>query len=267
MYIFLKMTAKTESDNHRAMNDIADQTPGEASSQTEFNAYNESPWQIRFRAIHHKLRDRITLLYYPPDTRLNLDELAKEFEVSRTPIRTVLQRLEHEGFVTTRHGVGTIVNDIDFDSLREVMSLRIHLAELIGKLDPSPVQPGAVKGFDQLIERLDQLRKTPDLQEFASIDLANHKQISSLIGNSMLHQSYDEMYYRNARMWFYFLPQLNWDMEISAFTETVKLQRDAMAQGDIVAVGFITRNAISNVVYRINHLLNSKHSDAAQQKE
>ena len=250
-----------ENGNNRMMNGIPDQTSKRTSSQQALDTMNESPWQIRFRTIHHQVRDRITLLFYPPGTRLDLDELAKEFEVSRTPIRTVLQRLEFEGLVTTRHGVGTTVNEIDFDSLHEVASLRIHLAELIGKLDPAPVQSGAVEEFDRLIDRLGQLRKRPDLQEFSSIDLANHKQISALIGNSMLRRTYNELYYRNARMWFHFLPQLDWEMEMSAFTETIKLQRDAMAQRDSVAVGFITRNSISNVIYRLNHLLNTKRND------
>ncbi len=105
------------------------------------------------------------------------------------------------------------------------------------------------------------MREKPDLQEFAQIDLANHKQISRLIGNSMLARTYDELYFRNARMWFYVLPELNWDMEISAFTEIITLERNAFAQGDIVAVGFITRNAISNVVYRLSGVLELKRDN------
>ena len=95
-----------------------------------------SPWRLRFNTIHATLRERITLLTYPPGTRLDLDGLAEEFKVSRTPIRNVLQRLERDGLVLTRHGVGTTVTEVDLNHVREAMLLRMHLAEMIGNIQP-----------------------------------------------------------------------------------------------------------------------------------
>ena len=51
---------------------------------------NETPSQRRFLAIHHIIRERITLLKYPPGTVLDIDALAEEFGVSGNPIRAVL---------------------------------------------------------------------------------------------------------------------------------------------------------------------------------
>ena len=42
----------------------------------------------RFQAIYHIIRRRITLLEYAPGKILDIDALAKEFKVSRTPIRS-----------------------------------------------------------------------------------------------------------------------------------------------------------------------------------
>lgn len=227
-------------------------------NQREKFPTDESPWRVRSNNIHRRLRDQITLLEYPPGAQLDPEKLANEFDVSRTPIRTVLQRLEHEGLVTTRHGVGTTVTNIDFESLRDVAALRMHLAELIGLLNPNKPPANMANKLDHLIARLKNLEDKTDLYEFARIDLALHKNISALIGNPMLRKTYNEMYYRNARMWFYLLPQLDWQMEISAFSETILLERNAIIQSDIAAVGYIARNAISNVVYRINSLLTRK---------
>ena len=63
----------------------------------------------RFERIYGIIRDRICLLDYAPGMRLGEEELAKEFGVSRTPIRRVLSRLETEGLLESRHGVGTFV--------------------------------------------------------------------------------------------------------------------------------------------------------------
>ena len=68
---------------------------------------------MRFEAIHAEIRERICLLHYPPGHTLRRAELAREFGISRTPIRRVLQRLEYEGLVESRHGIGTIVTLID----------------------------------------------------------------------------------------------------------------------------------------------------------
>src|SRR3982750_3276441 len=89
-------------------------------------------------SIYEELRDRICILRYPPAHVLRESELAAEFGVSRTPIRQVLQRLEVEGFVETRNGVGTIVTGVDFKAFRDVYELRLRLAELLGQLSPRP---------------------------------------------------------------------------------------------------------------------------------
>ena len=66
------------------------------------------PPSARERAdrIYRILRDRICLLEYAPGSLISEEELAQEFEVSRTPVRRVLGRLESEGLVQSVHGVG-----------------------------------------------------------------------------------------------------------------------------------------------------------------
>src|SRR5688572_23867072 len=92
----------------------------------------------RFERIYRTLRDRICLLEYPPGARLSEEELAEEFRISRTPVRRVLARLESEGLIEARHGVGTIVTDVRIEELAQVYHLRLELAVLIGRLSPLP---------------------------------------------------------------------------------------------------------------------------------
>ena len=80
--------------------------------------------RARFERIYALLRSRICLLDYPPGMRLREEDLAEEFETSRTPIRRVLARLEDEGYVRSVHGVGTMVTDIDSASLEQVLRPR-----------------------------------------------------------------------------------------------------------------------------------------------
>ena len=58
--------------------------------------------------VLEELRRRICLTPFDCELRLHEQTLAREFEMSRTPIRQVLQRLAYERLVETRSGVGTI---------------------------------------------------------------------------------------------------------------------------------------------------------------
>ena len=58
------------------------------------------------------LRDRIREGKYPPGARLPSEsELAKELDVSRATIRTVLTRLAAEGLILRKQGDGTYINE------------------------------------------------------------------------------------------------------------------------------------------------------------
>ena len=215
----------------------------------------DTPSQRRFQAIYHSIRERITLLQYPPGTILDIDALAAEFEVSRTPIRSVLQQLAYHGLVLSRHGVRTSVAPIDFERLREAKDLRSHLAELIGVLSPLPPSQAGIDLMSEAERECRELIESPDLETFARIDIKVHQSISTLIGNRQLLQVYDDLYYRTARVWFYFLPRLDWREEVSIFHQDIAARRRAMERGDAKAVGFLTRNAVSAVLIRLDSLI------------
>lgn len=235
------------SNNTNAVQDRADSSSPGIS--------DDSPWRLRFEAIHRQLRERIALLHYPPATRLDVDALAAEFGVSRTPIRTVLHQLEREGLAVTRHGVGTTVTDIDRKHLREATMLRMHLAELIGVLDPKPLTDELAQNLSQLKQECDNLLEGADFEQFARIDIELHECICSIIGNSQLKITYDKLYYGCARMWFYFLPHMDWRTEVSALSTHIDMIMWAASRNDAMAVGSAVSNAIFQGLYRLGVLI------------
>jgi DNA-binding GntR family transcriptional regulator len=73
------------------------------------------------------IRADIMSLKIPPDTRISIDNLARELGVSQTPIREALSMLEAIGLVTKRHFVGYCsapqLNRAQLDELYEVRLL------------------------------------------------------------------------------------------------------------------------------------------------
>jgi DNA-binding GntR family transcriptional regulator len=205
----------------------------------------------RFERIYKAIRDRICLLEYQPGERLGEEELAREFEVSRTPIRRVLSRLESEGLLESRHGVGTFVTDVDIDALAQVFQLRMELAELIGKLDPIPRSAADLARVRQLLVSCDQLLKAPDAKVYARINMDFFQELGAMMGNTPLREISERLYYQTTRIWLKAVPRLNLRDEITVFRREVADVLAAMEVGDLEAVGHIRRSHISMSVKRM----------------
>ncbi|MEP4423250.1 MAG: GntR family transcriptional regulator, partial [Nitratireductor sp.] len=204
----------------------------------------------RIERIYAVLRKRICLLDYAPGERLREEALAAEFDVSRTPIRRVLARLEDEGLVRSVHGVGTIVTDIDIDALEQVYQLRVELAELIGKL--SPVRPDAQKiaAFQTLLARCETLVATPDARRFAEINMDFFHMLNSLTANEPLRAISELLYYQTTRIWLKTASRLEsyqavLNTEITIFHREMADIVAAVEIGDLEVVGHIRRAHIS----------------------
>jgi DNA-binding GntR family transcriptional regulator len=205
----------------------------------------------RFERIYKTIRDRICLLEYLPGARLAEEDLAREFEVSRTPVRRVLSRLEGEGLVESRHGVGTFVTDVDIDALAQVFQLRMELAVLIGKLDPIPRSEADVARVRGLLIRCDDLLKAPDAKVYARLNMDFFQELGAMIGNAPLREISERLYYLTTRIWLKAVPRLNLRDEIVVFRREIADILAAMEVGDLEAVGHIRRSHISMSVKRM----------------
>ncbi len=236
------------------MSDISE-CPASTTVTPTLGGRDDSPWRQRFETIYKTLRQRIVLLDYPPGMRLDVSALAQEFEVSRTPIRTVVQRLETEGLAITRHGVGTAVTDVDVEHVRDVWQFRIQLAELMGRLHPKPGRVAVMEQLERLHAECNALNSSSPTRTFARVDVKLHDFKCNLIGNAHLRRTYDEMYYRSVRAWFQYLPRLDFAVEQASLLSDISQTMNALRRDDVVAVGFITRNAVSAGLYRLDALI------------
>ena len=212
----------------------------------------------RFERIYKSIRDRICLLEYMPGERLGEEELAREFHVSRTPIRRVLSRLESEGLLESRHGVGTFVTDVDIDSLAQVFQLRMELAELIGKLDPIPRSEDDLARVRALLVRCDKLLRKPDPKAYARLNMDFFQELGAMVGNTPLREISERLYYLTTRIWLKSVPHLNLPDEIEVFRREMADILQAMEVGDLEAVGHIRRSHISMSVKRMKRYPDSK---------
>ncbi len=210
----------------------------------------------RFDRIYKEIRERICLLDYQPGTLLNEGLLADEFEVSRTPVRNVLLRLNYEGLVETRNGVGTIVTDLDFKMFKDIYELRMRLAEMAGDLSPIEPSSGVVEALSDLRCRTERLCETSfDQRGYANICNELHELLLDQIGNQALRETTDLLYYRAARIWLTFLHKLDWKEEVGNLQHEISEIQRALKIGDMHGVGNARRQFLYLILTRISYYL------------
>jgi len=161
---------------------------------------NTQRWSME--SIYQEVLRRICTREYPFRTRLGEVELASEFEVSRTPVRAVLQRLQTEGLIDIRHGVGSIVIAGDPDTLDDIYDLRLEIAELIATLSPRPIERGMIDEVETLLGIVRDAATDAPSQLYLDINARLHRVVNGLIGNAELARLHDHYYYRIAPFWY-----------------------------------------------------------------
>ena len=77
--------------------------------------------------VYQRIRRRLIASYYDPGTHLKEEVLAKEFAVSRTPVRSALLRLISEGLLTPGEKRGALVTQWKREHTADIFALRILL--------------------------------------------------------------------------------------------------------------------------------------------
>jgi DNA-binding GntR family transcriptional regulator len=84
-------------------------------------------------SVYRALRQQIGSLRLGPNERLRLEELSGRFDVSLTPIRHALRRLESEGLVVSIPRRGSRVAPLTVEELEEIQSLRLGLESFLSR--------------------------------------------------------------------------------------------------------------------------------------
>jgi len=77
--------------------------------------------------VYNQLRRDIISLRRPLGSRLNVSELQNEFNVSCTPIREAINRLQQEGLVTYKNNAGASILSLSEHDVEEIQQLALTL--------------------------------------------------------------------------------------------------------------------------------------------
>ena len=137
--------------------------------------------QLSVNEIYEMVQNEIVSLAIKPNEMLGENALSARFGVSRTPIRSVLQRLQENGFVRIIPGKGTFVEPINIEIASELIYLRVSVESRVLRdfiMTASPTDIESVRyAYHMLLEAAEGTDdiETFDINNFLQKDLDMHK--------------------------------------------------------------------------------------------
>ena len=145
--------------------------------------------------IYHIIKKRLLDQIYQDGQILTERKLSEELNVSRTPVREAMQRLQKEGWVQYVRNKGIIVKSMDASDLIHIFQIRTALEILAVKLACSRINSDQLQLLRlSLIQQAGKKEGTmPDYQKFILYDTEFHNIIIDAAGNMMLRSIIDEI--------------------------------------------------------------------------
>lgn len=203
------------------------------------------------KEIYSLVRDRILSMEYKPGKILNEQKLAKEFGVSRTPLREALTKLEWEKLVRVLPRTGSMVTEIEFQKMVNVFRIRFELEDLAGYLAAENVRDEHLDQLMALKQECEQMKEEIDHTTLATIDKRLRKIVYNAAGNDILAEISDFLYSLTQRLWSLLFKRGNWEGELKAIIREMELTHKALSQGDPKKAGDTRRRLLDEHVERI----------------
>jgi len=139
------------------------------------------------------LREAILNGYFEAGEKLDQDLIAEELEVSRTPVREAIRKLESEGFIALRPHYGAFIATVSQRDIHQVYKVRGLLeAEIVRQVTLLIPQPALDELDNSLVETQAQV-DAGDIAKHYENDVSFHETIASFAENKLLREILDSL--------------------------------------------------------------------------
>ncbi len=196
--------------------------------------------------IYAALRSKIIHLELAPESVLNLSDLAREFNVSRTPIKEVLISLQSEEWIM-RQGSHFIVTPLSLERIREITEIRMILEVQANIWAMERITPLEQESLEKLKEQILNFNEKSSNQSIVDFDFTIHHTIFKTAKNAQLATLLERLLSHYLRFWLSIPRQID---HKRFFCEAIELI-DAINKKDGDLIREFTISHIRNSVAQI----------------
>jgi DNA-binding GntR family transcriptional regulator len=170
---------------------------------------DEAP-SIRLEAdrAYVELRDRIVTLRLAPGTALREDELMRDLEVGRTPLREAVKRLALENLVAVQPRRGTSVSPVEASDIVNISEVRAELEGYAAKLAARRLGDDHRAAAEALLREVEDLAGSGDQDWLMRFDERIHRFTWEAADNPYLLQTLERYFTHSLRIWYLVLDRL-----------------------------------------------------------
>jgi DNA-binding GntR family transcriptional regulator len=178
-----------------------------------------------------------------PDERLHQERLAELLNVSRTPVREALLRLEQEGLLASHHNGGFEIREISETDVLEIYQTRQAIEGFCAGQLARSATPESLAALRQIVQTQEQVSADTS-DAYYEANRAIHRAFVEATGNGYLLESFDALWNRSLSLRIFQTmdqPQLAASLsghealcdaiETGSFETAQKAMHDHIAQG------------------------------------
>lgn len=177
---------------------------------------------------------------------MNLSDLAKEFNVSRTPIKEVLISLQAEEWIM-RHGSHFIVTPLSLERIREITEIRMVMEVQANLWAMERITPLELAELDRIREQIATFTEKSSNQSIVDFDFTIHQTIFKTAKNIQLAKLLERLLSHYLRFWLSIPRQIDHTL---FFLEALELI-EAIKKKDAAVIRECTIRHIRNSVAQI----------------
>jgi DNA-binding GntR family transcriptional regulator len=150
--------------------------------------------------IYKTLKEQIIELILPPESVINLSDLAKTFGVSRTPLKEILNRLQGEGWVINQGGHFVVPSLslerlIEFTEIRIILEIQAHIWAI------DRITRTELLSLETVKRKILEASNATDYEQSYKLDHEFHRILYKAAKNSQLALILDRLLMQHHRFW------------------------------------------------------------------
>jgi DNA-binding GntR family transcriptional regulator len=150
--------------------------------------------------FYQDLKRQILTLKLAPGASLDEVSLSKEYDISRTPLREIFQRLAGEGYIEIINNRGAMVSSMDYKTVRNFFLTAPMIYSSIGRL---ATENASREQMSELQEAQDKFRGAVSQKDIEGMVFYNdrfHRLIGGIANNPYLQPSYERLLIDHTRI-------------------------------------------------------------------
>ncbi len=138
--------------------------------------------------IYAVLKEMIADHRFQPGARLNIESIARELDVSRTPVWEAVRRLEQEGLVENIPNRGVFMSSLTAEKALDLYAVREVLEGMAARLAATRMDDGSLENMAQCIQRQREVIANQDFLAYSKLDFEFHAAVYDACGNEWLRE-------------------------------------------------------------------------------